>query len=88
VFTSRSYTALAKTYGLQQDFITPYSPEQNGMVERVIRTSRSSVHTVIALGVCNTQVGSLVIGIGFNNQRCPNYALGMKTPAEAYALEA
>ena len=38
VFTSRSYTALVKKLGLQQEFITPYSPEQNGMVERVIRT--------------------------------------------------
>ena len=38
VFTSRSHMALFKGYGLQQEFITPYSPEQNGMVERVIRT--------------------------------------------------
>ncbi|WP_240802175.1 integrase core domain-containing protein [Vogesella urethralis] len=38
VFTSRSYTALVKSYGLQQEFITPYTPEQNGMVEQVIRT--------------------------------------------------
>ena len=38
VFTSRSYTALVKSHGLQQEFITPYSPEQNGMIERVIRT--------------------------------------------------
>ncbi|MDH0202121.1 DDE-type integrase/transposase/recombinase [Comamonas aquatica] len=42
VFTSRSYTALVKSYGLQQEFITPYSPEQNGMVERVIRTLTSA----------------------------------------------
>lgn len=27
-----------ESYGLQQEFITPYSPEQNGMVERVIKT--------------------------------------------------
>ncbi|MBP7581037.1 MAG: transposase family protein, partial [Vogesella sp.] len=38
VFTSRSYTALVKSYGLQQEFITPYTTEQNGIVERVIRT--------------------------------------------------
>ncbi len=38
MFTSRTYSALVKSYGLQQEFITPYSPEQNGMVERVIRT--------------------------------------------------
>ena len=37
-FTSRSFTALVRSYGLRQEFITPHSPEQNGLVERVIRT--------------------------------------------------
>lgn len=35
VFTSRSYAALVRSYGLRQEFITPYCPEQNGTVERV-----------------------------------------------------
>lgn len=38
VFTSRSYTMLVRSYGLRQEFITPHSPEQNGMVQGVIRT--------------------------------------------------
>ncbi|WP_255548300.1 DDE-type integrase/transposase/recombinase [Luteibacter sp. dw_328] len=38
VFTSRKYTSLVRSYGLQQEFITPHCPQQNGMVERVIRT--------------------------------------------------
>ncbi|EJM97073.1 integrase family protein, partial [Herbaspirillum sp. YR522] len=38
VFTSRNYTALVRSYGLEQEFITPHCPQQNGMVERVIRT--------------------------------------------------
>jgi putative transposase len=38
VFISRSYAALVRSYGLRQEFITPHTPEQNGMVERVIRT--------------------------------------------------
>ena len=38
VFTSRRYTALVKSYGLRQEFITPHCPQQNGMVERVTRT--------------------------------------------------
>jgi putative transposase len=38
VFTSRSNTTLVRSYGLKQEFITPYSPEQNDMAERVIRT--------------------------------------------------
>jgi hypothetical protein len=40
-FTSRSYTALARSYGRRQKFITPHSPEQNGIVERLIGACRS-----------------------------------------------
>ena len=29
---------LMRSYGLKQEFITPHCPQQNGMVERVIRT--------------------------------------------------
>lgn len=29
---------MVKSYGLQREFITPFSPKQNGTVERVIRT--------------------------------------------------
>jgi len=38
VFTSRIYTRLVRSYGLKQEFITPYCPQQNRMVERLIRT--------------------------------------------------
>lgn len=38
VFTRRDYTRLVRGYGLKQEFITPHCPQQNGMVERVIRT--------------------------------------------------
>ena len=38
VFTRRKHTALVKSYGLRQELITPHCPQQNGMVERVIRT--------------------------------------------------
>lgn len=40
VFTSRSYTALVRSNGLHQEFITPRCPRQNSLVERVIRTSK------------------------------------------------
>lgn len=46
VFTSRKFTALVRGYGLQQEFITPHCPQQNGMVgtrdpdtERAMRPS-------------------------------------------------
>lgn len=31
VFTSRHFTAIVRSYGLKQEFITPHCPQQNGM---------------------------------------------------------
>jgi len=88
VFTSRSYTALVRGYGLRQEFITPYSPEQNGMVERVIRTLKEQCahrHRFESLQHSSRTIGDW---IGFYNNRRPHQALGMKTPAKAFALAA
>jgi putative transposase len=88
VFTSRHYTALVRSYGLRQEFITLHCPQQNGMVERVIRSIKEQCvhrHRFETL-----QHASRVISdwIAFYNNRRPHQALGMKTPAEAYALAA
>jgi putative transposase len=82
------YTALVRSYGLRQEFITPHCPQQNGMVERVIRTLKEQCahrHRFESL-----QHASRVIGdwIRFYNHRRPHQALNMKTPAEAFALAA
>lgn len=88
VFTSRSYTALVRSYGLQQEFITPHTTEQNGMVERVIRTLKEQCvhrHRFESLQHASQVIGDWIV---FYNTRRPHQALGMKTPAEAYALAA
>ena len=38
VITSEHYTTLVRSYGLKQVPITPHTPQQNGMVERLICT--------------------------------------------------
>ena len=84
VFTSRSYTALVKSYGLQQEFITPHCPQQNGMVERLIRTIKEQcVHRYRFETI---QHASRVLGdwITFYNYMRPHQALGMKTPAATF----
>jgi putative transposase len=88
VFSSRSYTALVKSYGLQQEFITPYSPEQSGTVERMIRTLKEQC--VHRLRFETLQHASRVIAdwIGFYNHQRPHQALNIRAPAEAYALAA
>lgn len=86
VFTSQDYTALVRSYGLRQEFITPHCPQRNGMVERVIRTLKQQCthrHRFETL-----QHASRVIRdwIGFYNDHRPHQALAMKTPAEAFVL--
>lgn len=88
VFTSRHYTRLVRSYGLQQEFITPHCPQQNGMVERVIRTLKEQCvhrHRFESLQQANRIIADW---IQFYNTQRPHQALGMKTPAEAYALAA
>ena len=88
VFTSRQFTALVRSYGLKQEFITPHCPQQNGMVERVIRTLKEQrIHRHCCDSI---QHAARVIGdwIGFYNNRRPHQALAMRTPAEAFKLAA
>ncbi|SUV92700.1 integrase core domain-containing protein [Bordetella holmesii] len=86
LFTSRSYAALVRGYGLRQEFITPHCPPQNGMVERVIRTlkeQRAHRHRFETI-----QHASRVIGGGirfYHHRRRPHQALGMKPPVNACA---
>jgi len=88
VFTSRHFTALVRSYGLKQEFITPHCPQQNGMVERVIRTLKEQcIHRHRFESI---QHASRVIAdwISFYNNRRPHQALAMRTPAEAFTVAA
>ena len=88
VFTSRHYTALVRSYGLKQEFITPHCPQQNGMVERVIRTLKEQCthrHRFETLLHASRAIGDW---ISFYNNKRPHQALKMKTPAQAFALAA
>jgi putative transposase len=79
-FTSRRYTALVRSYGLKQEFITPHCPQRKGMVERVIRTLKEQcIHRQRFDGI---QHATRAIGdwISFYNNRRAHQALDTKTP--------
>src|SRR5660398_207194 len=38
IFQSRRFRAALRDYSLRQEFITPYTPDQNGMIERFFRS--------------------------------------------------
>lgn len=86
VFTSRRYTALVRSYGLQQEFITPHCPQQNGMMERLIRSLKEQcVHRqrFESLAHASRAIGDW---IQFYNYRRQHQALAMRTPTEAFRL--
>lgn len=72
VFTSRYYTRLFRRYRLKQEFITPHCPQQNGMLERVIRTLKEQC--VHRSRFKSPQNSMRVIGdwISFYNNRRPH----------------
>ena len=43
VFGAQGFVSVVRRYGLEQEYITPYSPEQNGMIERFFLTLKQEV---------------------------------------------
>ena len=82
VFGAKVFVDVVRRYGLAQEYITPYSPEQNGMIERFFRslkeeclwhhrfTSRDQAFLVIAAWLDR-----------YHTER-PHSALGYLTPKE------
>lgn len=86
VFTSRRYAATVKAYGLRQEFITPYTPEQNGVIERFIRSLKEECvwqHVFESLTHAQRVIAQWIRH--YNTER-PHQALNYQVPAEAYAL--
>ncbi len=88
VFTSKSFTKTVKDYNFSQEFITPYTPEQNGMIERFFRTLKEECiwhHNFTSLKEANQIIGDW---IDFYNRKRKHSALRYKTPAEVFRLAA
>ena len=83
VFTSRPFTALVRSHGLKQAFITPHCPQQNGRGERVTRTLKEQCvrrHRFESLPHATRIIDDW---ISFYHNRRPHHAPAMRTPAAA-----
>ncbi|MEM6710043.1 MAG: integrase core domain-containing protein [Pseudomonadota bacterium] len=88
VFCSRRYTQTVYRYGLQQEFIRPHTPQQNGMVERLIRSVKEQciwLHNFASLDEARQALGAW---FHYYNHERPHQALKMKTPRQMYQLAA
>ena len=88
VFTSKSFTKTVKDCNFEQEFITPYTPEQNGMIERFFRTIKEECiwhYNFKSLKEANDIIGEW---IRFYNQERKHSVLQYKTPSEVFRLAA
>ena len=88
VFSRRHYTATVKAYGLTQEFTTPYTPEQNGLVERFFRSLKEECiwqQHFESLGQARAVIGRW---IRYYNEHRPHQSLGYVAPRAHPALVA
>jgi putative transposase len=88
IFQSRRFRAACREYRLTQEFITPYSPEQNGLIERFIRSLKEECvwqHTFADFAEARRAIAAW---IGWYNASRPHQALGYRSPAEFRAQQA
>lgn len=87
IFQSRRFRAACKDYRLRQEFITPYTPEQNGMIERFFRSLKEECvwqHSFPSFVEARRAVRRW---IGWYNERRPHQALGYLSPRQYRASQ-
>jgi putative transposase len=84
VFGSRLFRAVVKDYQLSQEFITPYTPEQNGLAERFIRSVKEECVWQHQFESIDHARGVIEKWIDWYNSGRPHQALNYKTPNAVY----
>lgn len=82
IFTSKRYMKLVGKYGLEPEYITPYSPEQNGVIERFMRTLKEEciwLHRFSSFSQARRIIEAWIEE--YNTQR-PHQELGYQAPVE------
>jgi putative transposase len=85
VFGSRLFRGIVKDYGLQQEFITPYTPEQNGLAERFIRSFKEECGWQNQFQSIDHARSVIAKWIAWYNGERPHQALNYKTPDAFHA---
>ena len=83
VFGSRGYIASARDYGLTQEYITPYTPQENGLCERFIRTIKQECVWQHRFESVEQARRAISRWIEWYNARRPHSALGYASPRQA-----
>jgi len=87
IFQSRRFRAACRDARLRQEFITPYTPEQNGIVERFFRSLKEECvwqHNFTGFAEARA---AIIQWIEWYNAERPHQALGYRSPRQFRALQ-
>ena len=87
IFQSRRFRAACRDYRLRQEFITPYTPEQNGIVERFFRSLKEECVWQYNFASFNDARTAITQWINWYNAERPHQALGYRSPRQFRALQ-
>ena len=82
IFQSRRFRAACRDYRLPQEFITPYTPEQNGLVERFFRSLKEECVWQRNFESFAEARAAIARWIDWYNDDRPHQALGYRSPRE------
>jgi putative transposase len=82
IFTARRFRAACRDYHLAQEFITPYTPEQNGMIERFFRSLKEECVWQANFADFAEARRAITSWIAWYNAGRPHQALGYLSPRQ------
>jgi putative transposase len=82
IFQSRRFRAACRDYRLRQEFITPYTPEQNGLIERFFRSLKEECVWQHQFQSFNHARRIIRDWMDWYNQRRPHQALDYASPRQ------
>lgn len=82
IFQSRRFRAACRDYRLTQEFITPYTPEQNGIIERFFRSLKEECVWQHSFHSFTEAKAAIRQWIQWYNEGRPHQSLGYRSPRE------
>ena len=79
IFQSRRFRQACQDYRLQQEFITPYTPEQNGVIERFFRSLKEECIWQHVFQTCEETRRVIRDWLRWYNEERPHQALGYRS---------
>ena len=88
IFQSRRFRSACKDYRLEQEYVTPYTPEQNGLIERFFRSLKEECVWQHRFHSFDEAQREITRWIQWYNAERPHQSLGYLSPREFREQEA